>query len=311
MDALDRFLKEYNDKQLLFRYRSVTSNGFRALQENRLYFSKPTDFNDPYDSLLYVNGGEIMLSIAANINAGMDNYLEKLQKWNPSVAAIGQLKWSKERRGQTMKEHLENVWRVIDGIKLLIRRNTKVICFSEIYASMLMWSHYADNHKGFILVYNKDDLRDAKRFSKKGEEIKNKTKLLPINYVTEQVDFTKDIRDYVRFEVFPSMGDVDKKDSRLSQKKLRQFAIEKSVEWAYEKEWRLIPRIIDAFNESPLEYIECKPRAIIIGVHCKNEAVNELKRIANLVGIEYFRMCLDEFDRAFQIKITTGDASIV
>ena len=38
--------------------------------------------------------------------------------------------------------------------------NTRIICFSELYDSMLMWSHYAKYHQGFCIEYETPDYSD-------------------------------------------------------------------------------------------------------------------------------------------------------
>lgn len=44
----------------LYRYRSCNENNFNALEGNRFLLSKPTLFNDPYDSLLFINREKII-----------------------------------------------------------------------------------------------------------------------------------------------------------------------------------------------------------------------------------------------------------
>lgn len=39
----------------LFRYRVPSGNTIEAFNEDRLYFSTPENFNDPYDSLFYID----------------------------------------------------------------------------------------------------------------------------------------------------------------------------------------------------------------------------------------------------------------
>ena len=65
--------------------------------------------------------------------------------------------------------------------------NVKIICFSEVYDSMLMWSHYADNHKGFLLAYDINDLKNSKRFTVEEMSIDKKIRLEKVDYVTKQI----------------------------------------------------------------------------------------------------------------------------
>ena len=69
-----------------------------------------------------------------------------------------------------------------------------------------MWSHYADNHKGFVLVYDKKDLAEAKPYTKKEQLTFSKTKLEKVRYVDKQKDMTQAVLSYIRFNMLPNMG---------------------------------------------------------------------------------------------------------
>ena len=43
------------DYNTLVRYRTISENNLNALKEDRLYYSTPANFNDPYDTLLYAD----------------------------------------------------------------------------------------------------------------------------------------------------------------------------------------------------------------------------------------------------------------
>ena len=89
-----------------------------------------------------------------------------------------------------------------------MRKNEMYLkCFSISPLSVLMWSHYADCHKGICVGYN---------FNLASDEILEH--LYPIQY-----------SDTRYFSAHPD-----------TLKNNRYFFIRKSTEWDYEKEWRLI-----------------------------------------------------------------------
>ena len=47
----------------VFRYRSCTKNTVDAFKKDRLYFSTPRHFNDPFDAVIHVNGDKLLASI--------------------------------------------------------------------------------------------------------------------------------------------------------------------------------------------------------------------------------------------------------
>lgn len=168
---------------------------------------------------------------------------------------------------------------------------------------MLMWSHYAYYHEGFLLVYDKESLKKAKRYNINGEEVDEKTRLMPVRYVSEQTDMTNDVRDYVRVNVFDNMGDIGNGDASIPAHVLRDVITEKAMDWSYEKEWRLIPRLVYIEKESKLGYISCKPLAVIIGSQCQGENREELISICRGINIPVYGIYLSEPDADFRLKI--------
>ncbi len=293
----------------LFRYRSITDSGLEALANNRLYFSTPiNDFNDPYDNLVFADSNRIVSDIISNIECGMDNYLDSKKEESFQKAFIFWQQLDKSnQRSKVLNGYEGRIYNLVDTIKKVIRYNSKILCFSEVYDSMLMWSHYADYHRGYSLIYDKNELADAPCFDLEDSKLKNCTRLKKIEYVSKQTDLTQDIEDYIRYEVLENMGDVEKKDGNIPQIKLLQSAIEKSNEWEYEKEWRLIPRIINTDKPSPLGYIECKPRGIILGVHCTDENRERIISIGKRNQINIYQMFLDEINPTFKLHVGEGE----
>ena len=230
------FKERFEVEKCLFRYREVNNRNIDALKKNRLYFSTPINFNDPYDNLLYANSFQIMEHVYGNICAGMDGYLKKLKETNPMCAGLTYMVWNGPKRNEFLRQFVNQVISCVDYIKKSVRQNSKIICFSKVYNSMLMWSHYANNHKGFLLVYDVKDISSAKRFTANEEITEKKTYLGEVSYVKNQLDLSDDIENYVRNNMMPNLGDVEFKDASISPVKLRKFMLQKSVEWKYEKE---------------------------------------------------------------------------
>ena len=62
-------------KNSVFRYRSYNDNSINAFIDDRLYFSKPSYFNDPFDAVIYVNDDKLLASVFRDIDEGMVSYL--------------------------------------------------------------------------------------------------------------------------------------------------------------------------------------------------------------------------------------------
>lgn len=63
----NKFSKIISSNECLYRYRSVNEENIKALSSGRLYFSKVGNFNDPYDSLLFINTKTVVDEILGNI----------------------------------------------------------------------------------------------------------------------------------------------------------------------------------------------------------------------------------------------------
>ena len=98
---------------------------------------------------------------------------------------------------------------VIKNIKTIL----KVACFSERKDSILMWSHYANNHTGFCIEYDfsKWELNDRIQ----------QVKYTKHRHKMSEADFTGTI----------SLSDL--------WKIIDNEVLYKSDEWEYEKEWRI------------------------------------------------------------------------
>lgn len=108
--------------------------------------------------------------------------------------------------------------------------DTGVISFTESYNNLLMWSHYADEHKGIVVEFDHDILNA--HFNKR----------LDLNKPIERVLYNRE-----RHETLPRA--ISPKRNLLT----------KSDDWIYEKEHRIITKVSNAdyffINEDAYEYM--------------------------------------------------------
>lgn len=140
--------------QKLYRYRK-----FDEYLENNLsgeiYFSFPSEFNDPFDSAIEIDYITYGLNYLKNVNR---RELESLLEKEPQL-----------------KQLLENhYWDTYKNFK----NNVRIACFTTSQKNTLMWSHYAENHSGYCIEY------DTKN-------IMFKNMVLPVIYKNERYDCTQ------------------------------------------------------------------------------------------------------------------------
>ncbi len=128
---------------------------------------------------------------------------------------------------------------------------TRISCFSESYDSPIMWGHYADSGKGFCVKHtfpvllgmslcpnDNNGKCDKSDSCVKGYCLQSGNNwLFPIIYCNERPDFTKELELQLiqtQFQLMNLETDWSNYDL-LTQLK---FACYKSLDWAYEREWR-------------------------------------------------------------------------
>lgn len=120
----------------IFKYTNI-DYGIKIVRDSSLWFSKPENFNDPYDC--YKNLIKIEPSkdgIAAYIDRNYHTTIrEKEKKLN---YYLRNRKILVEKIEQGIKERAENMG---------------ICCFSKTFDNLLMWSHYANNHTGVCIGF--------------------------------------------------------------------------------------------------------------------------------------------------------------
>lgn len=75
---------------------------------------------------------------------------------------------------------------------------------------------------------------------------------------------------------------------------------------SFKKQFKVEKCLFRYREVSPLAYIECKPKAIILGTHCSKEDTQEINEIAKKIGIFVYRMYLDEGSPQFKLNLGNG-----
>lgn len=139
------------------------------------------------------------------------------------------------------------------------------------YKNRLMWSHYADGHKGFCIEYD---------FSKECEAIKD-VLVMPVVYSKERIKFPWNV-------AFADDKDNPKVKLEGAYATLLSLLTKDEV-WKYENEWRVI-----VLGTSGIENIKMPPiSCIYIGALCSIENKNKLIKIASSLGIPVKEMVVD------------------
>lgn len=174
-----------------FKYYAYNKYVLEMLINSEAWYAKPESYNDPFD-------GEFEIVEELTI----DEYLKLFLNVNlgdPKYAAYRDIAASEWGQNQPRD--------AINSVKtfLPIYKNIGSICLSQNSDSILMWSHYADQHKGLVVEF----------------EISTDTPILPVVYEKELTP--RRIQDVYG----------------CSQNGFIPVAFSKHTDWAYEEEWRI------------------------------------------------------------------------
>ena len=219
----------------LYSFRSFNVYSLSDLINNEITLSPSKNMNDPFDSIINLWG-------------------------------------TKELLKKTCKEHkhIKNLSKSFDYFRIRSFCNGNT---TRALKNILMWSHYADNHRGYCIKY-----KLSKHFIKQDENDSFEHMFLkPIIYRKDKVDIS---------EMTTINTDL-------------AFAT-KHESWKYEKEVRLIvynPNKEDAFYGIPLDKDSCI-EAIYFGCRCEQKTINTIKNLFSKSDTppKFYQMKLDRTD---------------
>jgi hypothetical protein len=229
----------------LFKYGQVKDYTLESLRKHTIHFKCPNDYNDPFDCRLKL--------VIDGTNEEWKQYGQRLGLADDQIEEI--------KKKETIT--IENSGSFIKETQHHALLTTRISCFSEVPDSILMWSHYADSHKGICLLF---------------ETTKHDT----IQYLV----FEKDDLNYANPILPPDHGGILKvrysdnlpaayNHVEYDKNQLVPFLITKSPDWAYEKEWRLLLPD-NALSTNNPRYKPEQLKGIIFGMNCTKEHKKEI-----------------------------------
>lgn len=163
-----------------------------------MYWSSPAEFNDPMDCRPHFVFGNERRDQIAWARAAIRRNVPKARRHERKGLERKLLEASPEQHRQ----------RAIEGFSQWMNESA-VCCFSTIPNSLLMWSHYADHHRGVVFVFEQQ-VEHQPFFA------------FPVNYTEDRppVDITRIGTDGVLA--------------------IRSAILTKAAAWSYEAEMRMI-----------------------------------------------------------------------
>jgi hypothetical protein len=112
-----------------------------------VWFSKPAALNDPFD---------IDIDFAYAVTPSGFNYMIQVLKNQPGIQPERASRLEQLEQDIPDRDALDHMSQVIAAKFREDRKDWGVFCLCESCKNILMWSHYADNHKGFCARFDRN-----------------------------------------------------------------------------------------------------------------------------------------------------------
>ncbi len=208
-------------------YKYLDENGVLVLENGTLKFSTARSFNDPFELRPVINEIATNKEIESQCE---DQWDEILQKEYDSLPESVKLALSFEKLKKLSKGKKPSIIAATKTMQRsaadllqaksheLLEEMVGVLCLTANENDHLMWAHYADSHKGFLIEFDTTNRFFDQRKSK-DDSLRHLVKV-----------------DYEAF----------RKRYILSELKAENLYAVKDIAWEYENEWRMMVALQDA-----------------------------------------------------------------
>jgi len=252
----------------LYKYYSYNANALSVLINKRVWFSKPASLNDPFDL------GIDFVKYVSSID--FDNMIE-ICKHQPGLSRERKHELDEirklEKRCPAPHARVEG-WEEANKKLREDLKNSGVFCMSELNDNILMWTHYSDCHKGFCVEFVRSPQNSLGNI-----EITN-----PIIYSHH----------------YPSPSPFSDEGRKRS---FDDLFLTKSIEWSYEKEWRLINEEGDIALPLPGDI-----SAIIFGLKMPSQNKETIKNILSKDPNIIYRQ-VEKVPNSFKLEIVDCESN--
>jgi hypothetical protein len=264
----------------LYMYQPLDTNDDRRLdwlRSDQLWMSDTSNFNDPLDVRLKVE--DLRYRGPFDDDFRIRSAMKSLVNENPAVLNH----WFYD---EVLMQHLQhwidhNLTLASTNLCQQIERRFRefgVACFTPDWNNELMWAHYASSHRGFCVEYSIQKMNVALR---------------------NQGTFSCFDVQYVS-----SLPDLCISEALFSpHQTLGRMLATKHLNWAYEKEWRLVHLEKKSCLVDLPDGVEIS--ALIAGVKASPEFIMTLKEKAKSFNVPSFQIRKSDF--SYELKLVPID----
>lgn len=305
---------------LYYRFRPYTEFSLKELMYNEMYFASTEECNDPFDSkTFYEFDNDIekwvnFILFALEYNKPKPNLSgEQLQKITEYFCSKCPLTFDDLIENNILsdfpvKTNDEKI--LVDILRKLIPQIAQkykpspryFVSFAKEPNEVLMWSHYANKHYGFCLIFKPIEKKIKQFEFRNRKQIRRETPKafaqemsysFPIEFELHDIDYIENVVPSNAFLHMPVAvtGEVknDEQRERIRKEQEKHYS-QKGISWNYEKESRLMlspppawlfGENIEFSNQERLLYYD--PSHLVGIIYGAKLSVNEKKRIQQII----------------------------
>lgn len=245
------------------------------LIDNKIRFTQPKYFNDPFDVNPSINAKtieNILRKIGLEDLNGLEEVFQSSELGDYALSSdeVKGLGNAVAKKFASIKEgEISSIYKNEAYLKL-INENIGVLSLTTKSDNLLMWAHYANEHKGFVIEFD--------------------TNFNPFNNKELKVDYKK-----------------KRPIEKIGRENTNRVFLTKSVDWKYEDEYRIIKKLdgyshignnIHLFNfpKTSIKSIYCgcdmdvNKKKEILSIIEKDEDLNHLKVFDSSISNKYYEL---------------------
>lgn len=236
-----------------------------SIENGRFWFSSPTNFSDPIDCGISLNTTgntpfftNILAQGFSEIGNATGNSIKNPLQLESIAKSIQQfannLTSNAEAIGSELNEAKADQAAYLDLKEKFA--SSGILSLSELGDNILMWSHYAQQHRGICLEFERtaSNILGMPEFT------------LPVRY-----SIKAPIIDARRYR---SANSEERKEIEHS------LVLTKAADWTYEREWR----VIRSTCANSTQILECKIACITLGLRAENDTQEYILSLARKAG---------------------------
>ncbi len=234
----------------LYKYRDWNINLHKTLLlKNEIFLGSAKFFNDPFDSTVPIRYDTLTKEEIFKRNI---RYLKKTQ---PNLKRNELRRLSREQEKKKLYKNPNHLKWFYQYQKNYYSEKFGICSLTEDPKNIVMWSHYANSHKGICVGFDVEKLLEARRL------VHKKARLLFDLY---KVDYHLD---------YPFL-DLRQLEANEPEQYRVTPLLKKSTSWAYEKEYRII--LLNGANIT-VELPDGVISMIVLGCKMKDSHKDEIK----------------------------------